>query len=144
MSGSQITSQNRPGQSKYESLDGVRAYAAIGIVVMHVLCNISVKPTDCYLTKTIIPFFTDFTLLIYDGQCVFDVLWLLWEDKEWSDNSERILQKAIHPYFALFILLNLIGLAVEPSIGALQEVYANLTLAFNLLPDSQIEMIGVG
>lgn len=47
----------------YSSLDGIRAYAAIGIVLMHILANISVKPSENYCTQTLIPFFTDFTLL---------------------------------------------------------------------------------
>lgn len=48
---------------KYESLDGLRAYAAIGIVMMHVLANIIIKPSSNYVTETIIPYFTNFTLL---------------------------------------------------------------------------------
>ena len=47
----------------YSSLDGIRAYAAIGIVLMHILANISVKPSENYCTQILIPFFTDFTLL---------------------------------------------------------------------------------
>ena len=48
---------------RYGALDGLRAYAAIGIVLMHVLGNISVKPSSNYLTDSMIPWFTDFTLM---------------------------------------------------------------------------------
>ena len=47
---------------KYESLDGLRAYAAIGIVIMHVLANIIVKPSSNYLT--LIPQHYNLTLFI--------------------------------------------------------------------------------
>ena len=48
---------------RYGALDGLRAYAAIGIVLMHVLSNIGVKPTENYLTNVVIPRLSDFTLL---------------------------------------------------------------------------------
>ena len=51
------------GSERYGALDGLRTYAAIGIVLMHVLSNIGVKPTENYLTGTLIPWFTDFTLM---------------------------------------------------------------------------------
>ena len=41
----------------------MRAFAAIGIVMMHVQANLTIKPTSNYLTDTIIPFFTDFVYL---------------------------------------------------------------------------------
>lgn len=50
-------------RENYASLDGLRAYAAIGIVMMHVQANIAVKPSVNVLTEKVIPWFTDFTLL---------------------------------------------------------------------------------
>ena len=41
----------------YRALDGLRAYAAIGIVMMHVLASLPNKPSENLLTQTIIPFF---------------------------------------------------------------------------------------
>ena len=48
---------------RYGAVDGMRAYAAIGIVLMHVLYNIDEKPSENYITLTLIPWFTDFTLM---------------------------------------------------------------------------------
>jgi len=48
--------------SRYHSLDGLRAVAAIGIVMMHVLSNLSVKLTIEPLRSIINPF-TNFTFL---------------------------------------------------------------------------------
>lgn len=33
-------------RENYSSLDGLRAYAAIGIVLMHVWANFMIKPSD--------------------------------------------------------------------------------------------------
>ena len=65
-----------PSSERYGALDGLRAYAAIGIVLMHVLSNISVKPTENYLTGTLIPWFTDFTLMfmVVSGFILRDLL----------------------------------------------------------------------
>lgn len=50
-------------REKYSSLDGLRAYAAVGIVLMHVQVNLMIKPSDNILTCNVIPWFTNFTLL---------------------------------------------------------------------------------
>ena len=50
-------------RENYSSLDGLRAYAAVGIVLMHVQANLMIKPSDNILTCNVIPWFTNFTLL---------------------------------------------------------------------------------
>lgn len=42
-------------RENYSSLDGLRAYAAVGIVLMHVLANLMIKPSDNILTGNVIP-----------------------------------------------------------------------------------------
>ena len=41
----------------------MRAYAAIGIVLMHVMANMSVRPTTNIITNKVISCFSSFTLL---------------------------------------------------------------------------------
>ena len=48
-----ITSANI--RENYSSLDGLRAYAAVGIVLMHVQANLVIKPSDNFLIGDIIP-----------------------------------------------------------------------------------------
>ena len=50
-------------RGNYSSLDGLRAYAAVGIVLMHVQTNLMIKPSDNILTCNVIPWFSNFTLL---------------------------------------------------------------------------------
>lgn len=40
-------------QLKYNSINGLRAYAAIGIVIMHVQANISSPYTPCFINTLI-------------------------------------------------------------------------------------------
>lgn len=49
--------------------------------------------------------------------------------------------KRIWPYFAL---LYLVGLAFDRTIGGVWQTFADLTLCFNLLPNPDIKIIGVG
>ena len=48
-------------RENYSSLDGLRAYAAVGIVLMHVRANLMIKLSDNILTGNVIPGFTNFT-----------------------------------------------------------------------------------
>ena len=49
-------------KARYEKLDGLRAFAAIGIVMMHVLANGGYE-IDGFLFERLIPSFTDFVFL---------------------------------------------------------------------------------
>lgn len=53
----------KTNKEHFNALDGLRSYAALGIVLMHILANIKIKPSANYITEHLIPFFTDFTLL---------------------------------------------------------------------------------
>lgn len=129
---------------RYTSLDGIRAYAAIGIVLMHVLANISVKPSENYLTQTLIPFFTDFTLL-FMAVSAFSMCCGYYEKIRNSDITPDSFYKKryirILPYFALLCLLDFL---VAPDLETFYQLYANLTLCFGLLPEHNITVIGVG
>ena len=136
---------NRVNRERYGALDGLRAYAAIGIVMMHVLSNLSVKPTANYLTREIIPFFTDFTLLFmavsgFSMCCGYYV-----RMKEGSITPLVFYKKRYARILPFFALLCLLDLAISPSMRSCYETFANLTLCFSLLPsDVEIQVIGVG
>ena len=59
-----VTPTSANVRENYSSLDGLRAYAAIGIVLMHVQANLMIKPSDNVLTCNVIPWFTNFTVSI--------------------------------------------------------------------------------
>lgn len=129
---------------RYEAIDGLRAYAAIGIVLMHVLSNIAVKPADNYFTCVIIPWFTDFTLMfmVVSGFSLCCGYYERIKTGKITPNSfyrKRYLR--ILPFFACLCILDL---AITPNIEQVYMLYANMTLCFNLIPNANITMIGVG
>lgn len=131
-------------RDRYNSLDGLRAYAAVGIVAMHVLANMSTPPSCGYITSTLIPWFTDFTLLFmlvsgFSLSCGYfnriangEITPSLFYSKRYA----RIL-----PFFAIMCILDVV---VSPGLRQLYELFADLTLCFGLLPDVEISVIGVG
>ena len=111
---------------------------------MHVLSNIEVKPSENYMTETLIPWFTDFTLMFmvvsgYSLCCgYYDRVktGAITPNAFYKKRYMRIL-----PFFACLCLLDLV---MSPSVDQLFNLFANLTLCFNFIPNAQIPMIGVG
>ena len=130
-------------REKYDGLNGLRTYAILGIVMMHVLANGGYQKHGFILQK-LIPSFTNFVFL-FMMVSAFGMCCGYYEkirtgsisvDAFYSKRYEKI-----WPYFAMLCLIDLI---VSPSINSIYEVFANLTLCFGLLPNAQISVIGVG
>lgn len=130
--------------NRYEALDGLRTYAAIAIVLMHVLTNLTIKPSENYFTNTLIPWFTDLTLLfmVVSG---FSVCCGYYEKIKKGTITPNIFYKMrylrILPFFTSLCILDIV---VSPSIEQVYQLFANLTLCFNFIPNANITMIGVG
>ncbi len=130
-------------KERYDGLDGLRTYAILGIVLMHVLANGGYH-TSGFVFNRLIPAFTNFVFLfmmlsafgmccgyyekIRKGSISVDIFYSKRYEKIW-------------PYFTILCLLDIV---ISPSINALYEVFANLTLCFGLLPNANITVIGVG
>lgn len=128
---------------RYENMDGLRAYACIGIVLMHVLDNGRFGMSG-FVFDTFIFSFTNFTFLFmllsaFSMCCGYY--------KRFQDNTVSLEQfymrryQRIWPYFALLCTIELI---VDHSLKSLYEWFADLTLAFGLIPNNNIEVVGVG
>lgn len=111
---------------------------------MHILENIKSGKLTSEPVNAIIDSFTDFVFLFFIisafGMCCgyYDRI----KNGAITANdfySKRY--KRIWPYFAL---LCLIGLAFDRTIGGVWQTFADLTLCFNLLPNPDIKIIGVG
>ena len=64
---------------RYEGIDGLKAYAIIGIALMHVLAN-GEYGIGGFVFERLIPSFTNLVFLFYDGQRFWHVLRLLPEN----------------------------------------------------------------
>lgn len=130
-------------QKHYDSIDGLRALSAIGIVLMHIAAN-NTYIISGKIYKIIIPFFTNFVFLfmIISGfsMCCGYYKKIVNRTISISRFYEKRYEK-IWPFFALLVLIDLV---MNPSLTSVIEGFADLTLAFALLPNPNINVIGVG
>ena len=127
---------------RYEGIDGLKAYAIIGIALMHVLSNGKYELGGFVLGK-LIPNFTNLVFLFMMvsgfGMCCGYYQKII--DRKISVEefySKRYIK--IWPYFALLCALDFV---ISPSKNSLYEVFANLTLCQGLLLNANISVIGV-
>lgn len=128
---------------RYDALDGLRTYAIVGIVLMHVQANEKYE-IGGFIYNNLIPSFTNFVFLFMMvsafGMCCGYYDKIL-NRKISLEEFYKKRYKRIWPFFALLCMLDL---AISPSVNSLYEVFANMTLCFGLLPNASIEVIGVG
>lgn len=127
----------------YDAIDGLRAFSAIGIVLMHVLANGNYS-LGGFVFDSLIPSFTNlvFLFMIISGFamcCGYYEKIINNKITVGAFYSKRY--KKIWPFFAFLCILDLV---ISPSVDSLYEVFANLTLCFGLLPNAKISVIGVG
>ena len=128
---------------RYDNLDGLRAYSAIAIVVMHVLANGNYGLTGLVFER-IIPSFADlvFLFMVISGfsMCCGYYEKVLGGNLDLGQFYAKRFAKA-WPFFAAMCVLDF---AMSPGLDTLCELLANLTLCFGLIPNANISVIGVG
>lgn len=132
-------------RENYSSLDGLRAYAAIGIVLMHVQANmLANKPSENLLTADVIPWFTNFTLLFMIISAFSMCCGYYERVKSGAITPAKFYSKRYQRTWPFFALMVAIDFVMEPSWNTFSQCFADLTMCFNLLPNPKIEVIGVG
>ena len=141
------------GNLRYESFNGLRAISAIGILLMHYLANIDsdIKMelmNANFLYSKIIPDLTLFVYLFFiisafSMCCGYYYKFEVIEGKSSFDTDKFYLRRyhRIWPFFALLVLIDLL---MKPTLEEFYQCFADLTLAFNFLPNPHIDAIGVG
>ena len=126
---------------RYEGIDGLKAYAIIGIALMHILAN--GEYGIGFVFERLIPSFTNLVFLFMMvsgfGMCCGYYQKIIDQRISVEDFYKKRYIK-IWPYFALLCALDFV---ISPSRESLFEVFANLTLCQGLLPDANISVIGV-
>lgn len=127
---------------RYEGIDGLKAYAIIGIALMHVLAN-GEYGIGGFAFERLIPSFTNLVFLFMMvsgfGMCCGYYQKIVDQKISVEDFYKKRYIK-IWPYFALLCALDFV---ISPSKESLFEVFANLTLCQGLLPNAKISVIGV-
>ena len=129
-------------RTRYEGIDGLKAYAIIGIALMHVLANGEYRMGG-FVFERFIPSFTNLVFLFMMvsgfGMCCGYYQKIVDQKISVEDFYKKRYIK-IWPYFALLCALDFV---ISPSKESLFEVFANLTLCQGLLPNANITVIGV-
>lgn len=129
-------------KERYEGIDGLKAYAIIGIALMHVRSNGEFN-MEGFLFKKLIPSFAHlvflFMMVSAFGMCCGYYYKIIDQKISVEDFYKKRYIK-IWPYFALLCALDFV---ISPSKESLFEVFTNLTLCQGLLPQANISVIGV-
>lgn len=130
-------------EKRYGAIEGLRTIGTIGILMMHIRGNNHYEIKG-YWYNNIIPLFTNFVFLFMIISAFAMSCGYFQKLNEGTIRLEYFYKKRfarIWPYFALLVILDLIS---SPGKENLYESFANLTLAFGLLPNANISVIGVG
>ena len=133
-------------KKRYPSIDALRALAAIGIIMMHMISKSNNQyDIDGILAERVIPWFTQlvylFMLISAFGMCCGYHERML---NGTIDLAEFYKKRAVRilPFFSFLVILDLV---TDFSFKRLLEGFANVTLLFGLLPEpSKLTVIGVG
>lgn len=133
-----ISSNNR-----YENLDGLKVVAAFGIVAMHVSSNMG-HPLTSEIATNIIGSMTHFVklFLILSG---FGMCCGYYERfKSGKVDLEKFYIRRFAKNLPFFSLLVCIDTLFSIKTVLWRDVFASLTMAFNLMPSHDMSVIGVG
>ena len=111
---------------------------------MHVMANMATKPSDNFLTGEVIPWFTNFTLLFMIISAFSMCCGYYERVKTGAITPAKFYAKRYHRTWPFFAMMVVISFVMEPSWSTFCQSFADLTMCFNLLPNPNIEVIGVG
>lgn len=140
--GYEVKAAAAPQRERYDAIDGLRAFAALGIVFMHVLSNGGYSLPGP--VQTVIGSLGEFVYLfmVISGFSMCCGYFQRFADG--SIDLGRFYARRYSKILPFFALLCLVDFALSPSWSSLFETFANLTLCFGLLPNPSFSVIGVG
>lgn len=128
---------------RYPNLDGMRGYAAIGVALMHIAAN-GIYNLSGVVYDSLIPSFSNFIYMFMMfsafSLCCGYYKKFAEKDIDLEKFYKRRYQR-IWPYFAILCTLDLIA---SHNLNSLYEWFADLTLAYGLLPNANLGVVGVG
>lgn len=130
-------------KTRFDGINGLRAIAAIGIIIMHVAANTTYNIGSPIYTK-IVPMFGLFTFLfmVISAFCLccgyYDKL------KNNKITLNEFYKRRYSRIFPFFVLIVLAEVVYQHDMAALYEGTMDLTLSFAFLPNPEITITGVG
>lgn len=131
-------------KKRYGAIDGLRAIACLGIVMMHVKTN-NAYAIDGFFYQSVITSLTNFVFLFMEvsafGLCCGYYEKMISGKLSLSDFYKKRISKTL-PFFAVLVILDA---ALSHTSQAVYEGFAELTLMFGFLPNAgALSVIGVG
>jgi peptidoglycan/LPS O-acetylase OafA/YrhL len=130
-------------KERYGNLDGVRGYACLGIIMMHVFANGSYS-LKSFLFDSIVPSLTDLVYLFMLISAFSMCCGYYSRFKAGPIDLESFYRKRFQRIWPFFAVLCTVELIVDHSLTSLYEWVADLTLVFGFLPNADISVVGVG
>lgn len=130
-------------EKRYDSIDGLRVFAALGIIAMHVLTN-GKYSLGGFVFRELFSSFADlvFLFMMVSG---FSLCCGYYERiSKGQMTPTAFYSKRYAKILPFFAVLTVLDFAFSPSVDTLMEAFANITLCFGLLPNASISVIGVG
>lgn len=132
------------GKKYYRSIDGLRTYSAIGIVMMHIRFNNNYSIDGVFYREVLgrFPNLVFLFMLISGFSLCCGYYEKIKENRITMADFYGRRYRKIWPFFAVLVILDVL---VSFSFDGLIEAFADLTLCFGLLPNAGgITVIGVG
>lgn len=127
---------------KFNSINGLRTIACIGIILMHVNANVNYK-LDNEVVNTVINSFTQFVYLFMIissfSMCCGYYEKIKNNEISMNDFYKKRFSKIL-PFFTFLVIINTL---VERTLTSVYEGFADLTLSFGFLPVNGLPAIGV-
>lgn len=130
-------------KERYNNINGLRAYSAILIILVHVMQNTSLIEKNSSLYIIISSFgWLVFLFMIISGfsMCCGYYDSVLHNKISVVDFYKKRYIKTL-PFFSLIVIIDLI---LSHNLNSLYEGFADMTLVYGLLPNPKISVIGVG
>lgn len=130
-------------QKRYDNLDGLRTYACLGIIAMHIFANSDYKIQNWFGTDFIPSLNLGvYLFLIISGFGMFCGYYQKFRD-ECVDLNEFYKKRYLRllPFFSILVLIDVL---IEHSVSSTIEGITEITMVFGLLPNNQPSVIGVG
>lgn len=129
---------------RYDNINGLRAFSAIGIAMMHYQANSKLAPDMGFVTSFLIPWFTNLVFLFLIVSSFSVCCGYYGRMKTGSISLNDFYSKRYWRILPFFAFLSVIDVILNFSKISLAQGFMNCTLVFNLLPKSNFDVIGVG
>lgn len=131
-------------KERYNNFDGLRAFAAFGIIIMHVGANARYMINISEAARLVIGSFTNlvFLFMILSSFSICCGYYDKLKNNEMS--LETFYKRRFERVWPSFAILCTIDMIMNFRIEMLYEWFADLTLLFGLLPNARMDVIGVG